>query len=363
MQSFQPQITTLDITGMHYPSKQLGNACLKIFSHGNECLKNFAISWLELEDGMLTSILKHQHDLESLSLVDCEKLSNLSLISIPVHCPKLSSFDLKGMCYVTDHGLVPLARSKCLQSLSLAEAAITDFTLENIAKGCGAKLKVLDISWCEDVSDQGMSAVAKSCRSLQRLGLRQCAASKLTITSLGKNCHHISCLNIAGIDSFTDDALSSLAENMPLLREIDASWNSRLSDNGVKTLLQSCVKLKKAVLSGLKLITSQPFLEIMGDLSCWRLLEELWRYNRKFQGVLPQGKVSLKACDAETAKSLGDQMPCRSMSFAPSLRHIEVEYSDKVNDDHLAAIVAVCRGTLFVKDYYGQPVEPKWIFR
>lgn len=143
-----------------------------------------------------------------------------------------------------------------------------------------------------------MSAVAKSCRSLQRLGLRQCAASKLTITSLGKNCHHISCLNIAGIDSFTDDALSSLAENMPLLREIDASWNSRLSDNGIKTLLQSCVKLKKAVLSGLKLITSQPFLEIIGNLSSWRLLEELWRYNRKFQSVLPQGKVSLKACDA-----------------------------------------------------------------
>ena len=65
----------------------------------------------------------------------------------------------------------------------------------------------------------------------------------------------------------------------------------------------------------------------------------------------------------ETAKSLDDQMPCRSMSYSPSLRHMELEYSDKVNDDHLAAIVAVCRGTLFVKDYYGQPVDPKWIFR
>lgn len=65
----------------------------------------------------------------------------------------------------------------------------------------------------------------------------------------------------------------------------------------------------------------------------------------------------------EKAKSLGDEIPFRSMSYAPSLRHLVLEYSDKVNDDHLAAIVAVCRGTLFVKDYYGQPVEPKWIFR
>ena len=65
----------------------------------------------------------------------------------------------------------------------------------------------------------------------------------------------------------------------------------------------------------------------------------------------------------ETAKSIGDQIPWRSMSYAPSLRQVLLEYSDKVNDDHLAAVVAVCRGTLFVKDYYGQPIEPKWIFR
>lgn len=73
--------------------------------------------------------------------VDCEKLSNLSLSCIPVHCPKLTSFDLKGMCYVTDHGLMPLTRSNHLQSLSLAEADITDCTLESIAKGCGAKVR------------------------------------------------------------------------------------------------------------------------------------------------------------------------------------------------------------------------------
>ncbi|KAL9985705.1 hypothetical protein ACROYT_G008140 [Oculina patagonica] len=92
-------------------------------------------------------------------------------------------------------------------------------------------------------------------------------------------------------------------------------------------------------------------------------MEELWRYKRTLQTSITQGKVTLKSCDSEKAKSLGDEIPFRSMSYAPSLRHLVLEYSDKVNDDHLAAIVAVCRGTLFVKDYYGQPVEPKWIFR
>ena len=68
-QSFQPQITTLDITSIHYQSKPLGEACLKIFSQANKCLKNFAISWLELEDRMLTYLFKNEPELECLSLV------------------------------------------------------------------------------------------------------------------------------------------------------------------------------------------------------------------------------------------------------------------------------------------------------
>ena len=73
--------------------------------------------------------------------VDCENLGNISLSSIPIYCPKLKGFDLKGMCYVTDPGLMPLTRSNNLQSLALAEAPITDCTLDSISKGCGAKVR------------------------------------------------------------------------------------------------------------------------------------------------------------------------------------------------------------------------------
>ena len=64
----------------------------------------------------------------------------------------------------------------------------------------------------------------------------------------------------------------------------------------------------------------------------------------------------------ETTKITSAQIPFRSTSYAPSLRHVALEYSDKVNDDHLSQIVCVCRGTLYIRDYYGQPVEPKWVF-
>lgn len=51
----------------------------------------------------------------------------------------------------------------------------------------------------------------------------------------------------------------------------------------------------------------------------------------------------------------------RSISYAPSLRWLDAEYCDKVNDTHLAEIVAVGRGTLRARDYYGQTVTPAWI--
>ena len=41
-------------------------------------------------------------------------------------------------------------------------------------------------------------------------------------------------------------------------------------------------------------------------------------------------------------------------SFAPVLNKLTLGYCDKVNDVHLAEIVAVCRGTLVIEDYYGQ---------
>ena len=68
-QLFQPQISSLDISGMSYHSKPLGQACLKIFSQANKCLKNFAVSWSELDDRMLTYLLKNEPELECLSLV------------------------------------------------------------------------------------------------------------------------------------------------------------------------------------------------------------------------------------------------------------------------------------------------------
>lgn len=69
IQTYQPQITSLDITNISYQNKQLGMACLKIFARTCNCLKNFSVSGNVLDDEDLVYILKNEPDLEYLALV------------------------------------------------------------------------------------------------------------------------------------------------------------------------------------------------------------------------------------------------------------------------------------------------------
>lgn len=68
-QIYQPQITSLDISGICYQNKPLGIVCLKVFSRACNHLKNFAVSWTGLDDEMLTYLLKNEKELETLCLV------------------------------------------------------------------------------------------------------------------------------------------------------------------------------------------------------------------------------------------------------------------------------------------------------
>ena len=51
-------------------------------------------------------------------------------------------------------------------------------------------------------------------------------------------------------------------------------------------------------------------------------------------------------------------VPHRSTTYAPSLQILELEYCDCVDDNHLAEIVAVCRGSLYIIDYFREIIKP-----
>jgi len=42
------------------------------------------------------------------------------------------------------------------------------------------------------------------------------------------------------------------------------------------------------------------------------------------------------------------------------LRVLELCYCDHVSDELLSEIIAVCRTTLTIQGYFGEPIEAKW---
>ena len=73
--------------------------------------------------------------------VDCESLSDRSLFPLETACPRLTTLNLKGSCYFTDHGFKSLCSLKDLKSLCLAESLVTDHVLDSIVTTHGNQVR------------------------------------------------------------------------------------------------------------------------------------------------------------------------------------------------------------------------------
>eukprot|EP00058_Branchiostoma_floridae_P006885 XP_002592373.1 hypothetical protein BRAFLDRAFT_106234 [Branchiostoma floridae] len=396
LQSYQPNITSLDISGvnmsMNSTSVDIGNACMKAFVSANRNLRKLSLTWKEIRDETVEFIGQHAKDLRYLSMIDCDRTAPFSLAALSYDCNKLEYLDVKGMSFIGDTGLVPLVvNNPQLQTLSLAECNITDLSLDKIAKflgdgeflqeafflqeflqeafflqeccrhscrnSCRRKLTCLDLSWCEEITDSGLSCVVGACRNLQQLSLRQCLSTAHTLVRLGENCRQLRSLMMSGVEGMSDGVLVSMVENLGLLEELDVSWNLDLTDLSISRVLVCCPRLRDARLAGLKRITSKPFLPIISDLARWRRCQSLLKLKEKERRVFLEEGEEQWSSDEEYEDLY---IPHRSASYAPCLRDLDLEYSDSVNDDFLAEIVAVCHGTLRIRDYYGELLQPKW---
>nr|XP_006813346.1 PREDICTED: uncharacterized protein LOC102802577 [Saccoglossus kowalevskii] len=352
-QLFQPNLTSLDISNITFDN-HIGDACLQDFFSANRSLKKFCISWPMLKNSTLDWIISNSPDLNHLALVDCDAIRCTGLCELASKCPKLECLDIGGVNFLSDAGLAPVLvnHESNLNSLYLAEVNITDKTLHTIAQFLGSQLINLDISWCEDVTDSGLLSIAKSCTSLASLKMRKCPASDIALITISENCPNIKQISLSGADKITNAGITVMAKSLSWLVFVDISWNSNLTDASISALFSSCSNLLDVNLAGLKCITSKPFLPIIADLNKWRRCQALLRLKAKESAMQISGFSS-----DEEFEDL--HVPRRSISYIPRMSHIDLEYCDKINDQQMAEIVAVCRGTLSIKDYYGQKVEPK----
>ncbi|KAK3595456.1 hypothetical protein CHS0354_003448 [Potamilus streckersoni] len=358
-QIYTPELSSLDMTDIIYHNKSRDEFCLLVFFEINKSLRKFGISWKELSDEILDRISASSPNLCEIVLVECGYLSTSGVSNLGLNCQQLQKVDLKGVFVIGDRAVAPLLTLPGLESLVLSGSEITDKTLNTISKGrCALKLKELDLCWCEEITEKGINMVCSECHSLESLHLKKCPVTDLSVTLLAENCPRMKVLVISSVTDITDASVIYLSEHLHQLQELDISWNLALTNESVSAILKNCPQLHTACMSGLKQITAEPFLPIITDLKRWRRCQSLLRFKLHEKKIFEENNESNYSSDEEFEELY---LPHRSQVYTPNLRTLLLEYSDLVNDTQLSEIVAVCRGSLQIIDYYGEQMKPALI--
>lgn len=118
-----------------------------------------------------------------------------------------------------------------LRELSISDCPrVTDTSLLELAR-LGPRLRYLSAAKCGLVTDRGVTAVARHCYKLRYLNLRGCeAVSDAALEMIARSCSRLRSLDIGKCD-VTDAGLQVLASRLPSLRGCEM-----ISDKGMEAV-------------------------------------------------------------------------------------------------------------------------------
>lgn len=179
-----------------------------------------------------------------------------------------------------DASLALLAqRAGRLEIVDLSETDITCAGVTALAQACTGALRVLDLSWCEDVGPQAVRALASCCAaSLEAVRLRCCALiDDGAVGLLLQSCANLRVFDVSRCTDVSDRAYEYLATRS--LQVFDCSWTT-ISDVGVETVVSNNADLRTLSIQGAKDVTLAELMPQLGDkLPHLRMLDASWCNN------------------------------------------------------------------------------------
>ena len=114
----------------------------------------------------------------------------------------------------------------------------------------------IDLAHCEEITNDGLINLTKSCPNLQNIDLTYCELiTDNGLINLAQSCHNLQSINLTQCNLITDDGLINLAQSCPNLQTINLFGCNLITDDGLINLAQSCPNLQSIYLADCKLIT------------------------------------------------------------------------------------------------------------
>jgi F-box and leucine-rich repeat protein GRR1 len=202
----------------------------------------------KIGDDSLINIAQHCRHLKRLKFNECRQLTAKSIIEFARNCKQLLEIDLHGCSLIEDDAVTALiSEGPNLRELRLAHCPrITDHAFLNLPfEQTFDTLRILDLTDCSDLQDNGVVKIIAAAPRLRNLVLAKCRQitdrAVLAITKLGKNLHYIHLGHCARI---TDAGVNQLVRICTRIRYIDLACCTNLTDTSV-TQLAHLPKLKR----------------------------------------------------------------------------------------------------------------------
>ncbi len=192
-----------DVESLILPEYRTTDDLLEAIAFGCKSLKSLTITECNAvtDHGLISIIVNCGHALNTLNLYGCSKLTDRTLAAIHSHCPLLTALDLAFCDKTTIQGILPIVqRCQGLTHLKLTDCChLKNQHIIDIARNC-PNLTHLCLAHCNQLNDQTLIAIAASCPKLIDLNIRNC--DQITTHSIGvvfNNCRALmsigSCLN------------------------------------------------------------------------------------------------------------------------------------------------------------------------
>ena len=239
---------------------ELGQQCSK--------LKIFKTDSKYITDQDLALLLSSNVDLEHIEISFCESLSDASLIVIAANCSRLRKILFDHVTHFTDQGMAALVSANHdLEEIRVYSCTtlLTYFSLMAIAHNCH-KLKVLDTSNAEWMTDEGFVALVSNNPDLEEIGLEyRPLLTDVSLIAIASHCHRLKKIYFAEMERFTDEGMTALVSANHELEEIRFNSCELLTDISLLTIADNCHNLKIFDIASADLITDEGFVALVSS--------------------------------------------------------------------------------------------------
>jgi hypothetical protein len=178
------------------------------------------------------------------------------IASVAELCPRLMSVEVQRAC-ATDECVALLAKGcRNLQDVScVANDAITDASLISLATSC-PRLRLLKLSFrnCQGITDVGLEVIAKNCAHLNSVEIE--GTPQITdrgLIALAKNCPGLDTANFyfeTDHELISDIGIQALARNCPRLTSVCVWRAVKVTNVGLIELAKRCPNLRELTFFG-----------------------------------------------------------------------------------------------------------------